>query len=420
MPQNEKTYTVSQLNAALKMYLKDFSKEGVWIKGEILSYKADQNRRYASFVLCEKEEGSDEIIAQVPAMCWGSELSDIIYRLRGVDRALEIKDGLFAQFKCTIDFWPKAGRLQIIVKDIDPSVTVGELHLLRMKVYNELKELGIHEKNKLLEIPLCPLRIAMISSKGGAGYHDFLSEIKNSGYPFAVDFYHAAVQGADTEKEVVRAISRISKKSDKYDVLVLIRGGGSIADLKWFDNKNICLAIANCKLPVLTGIGHEINLSAADMIANMNFKTPTAVAVSLVGKVSDFRTALDGKITGVHSKAKEILSENKQFLRDVLKDLASDAQVAMEKEIITLRSLAGNIKIAASRVIKDASGKIEEFGEKARIYDPVNTLKLGYSITRSKIGRVINNAAQISVGDDIVTELVGGRIFSNVNKKEDL
>ncbi|MFA5104390.1 MAG: exodeoxyribonuclease VII large subunit [Candidatus Margulisiibacteriota bacterium] len=416
----EKSYTVSQLNASLKMYLKDFSKEGVWIKGEILSYKADQNRRYASFTLCEKEEGSDEIIAQVPAMCWGSELSDIIYKLRGVDRALELKDGLFAQFKCTVDFWPKAGRLQIIVKDIDPSVTIGELHMLRMKIFNVIKELGIHEKNKLLEIPLCPLRIAMISSKGGAGYHDFLSEIKNSGYPFKVDFYHAAVQGADTEKEVVAAIKTISKNSDRYDVLVLIRGGGSIADLKWFDNKNICLAIANCKLPVLTGIGHEINLSAADMIANMNFKTPTAVAVSLVNKVSDFKTALDEMITGVHSKAKDIISENKQFLRDVLKDLASDAQLSMEKEAITLRSLSGNIKLASSQILKEASGKIDGFGEKVRIYDPVNTLKLGFSITRGKNGRVIKNIDQVSAGDDMVTCLAGGRIFSNVNKKEDL
>lgn len=418
MPENEKSYTVSQLNAALKMYLKDFSKEGVWIKGEILSYKAEQNRRYASFMLCEKEEGSDEIVAQIPAMCWGSELSDIIYKLRGVDRSLELKDGLFAQLKCVIDFWPKAGRLQIIVKDIDPSVTIGELHMLRMKVYNEIKALGIHEKNKQLEVPLCPLRIAMISSKGGAGYHDFLSEIKNSGYPFTVDFYHAAVQGGDTEKEVVAAIKSISKKSEKYDVLVLIRGGGSVADLKWFDNKNICLAIANCKLPVLTGIGHEINLSAADMVANMNFKTPTAVAVSLMKKVSDFSAALDEMTAGVHSKAKDIISENKRFLKDVLKDLVSDAQLIMEKGSITLRSLAGNIRLASAQILKDDSGKLKGFSEKVSIYDPVNTLKLGYSITRGSNGRVIKNADQLSAGDDMVTQLASGRIFSNVNKKE--
>jgi exodeoxyribonuclease VII large subunit len=226
------------------------------------------------------------------------------------------------------------------------------------------------------------------------------------------------VQGADTEKEVVAAIKSISKKSEKYDVLVLIRGGGSIADLKWFDNKNICLAIANCKLPVLTGIGHEINLSAADMIANMNFKTPTAVAVSLVKKVSDFSVAIDEMTAGVHSKAKDIISENKRFLKDVLKDLVSDAQLIMEKGSITLRSLAGNIRLASLQILKDDFSKLKGFSEKVNIYDPVNTLKLGYSITRGSNGRVIKNADQLSAGDDMVTQLASGRIFSNVNKKE--
>lgn len=418
MPQNEKSYTVSQLNAALKMYLKDFSKEGVWIKGEILSYKADQNRRYSSFLLCEKEEGSDEIVAQVQAMCWGTELSDIIYKLKGVDRALSLKDGIFCQLKCVVDLWPKAGRLQVIVKDIDPSVTIGELHLLRMKVFNEVKALGLHEKNKSLEIPICPLKIALISSKGGAGYHDFLAGIKNSGFPFSIDFYHAAVQGADTEKEVCAAISRISKNSGRYDVLVLIRGGGSIADLKWFDNKNICLAIANCKIPVLTGIGHEINLSAADMVSNMSFKTPTAAAVFLENRVFEFDRAVADMTEGIHLKAREIISGKKAALGQAIKDLASEARMSMEKDKMTLGSITRDIRPSAFRLLKDSLSRVAVFDDKARIYDPVNTLKLGYSITRDARGAVIKNTGQLSAGDDMVTHLADGRIFSNVNKKE--
>jgi exodeoxyribonuclease VII large subunit len=414
----EKSYTVSQLNAALKMYLKDFSKEGVWIKGEILSYKADQNRRYSSFLLCEKEEGSDEIVAQVQAMCWGTELSDIIYKLKGVDRALGLKDGLFCQLKCVVDLWPKAGRLQVIVKDIDPSVTIGELHLLRMKVFNEVKALGLHEKNKSLEIPICPLRIALISSKGGAGYHDFLAGIKNSGFPFSIDFYHAAVQGAGTEKEVCAAISRISKNSGRYDVLVLIRGGGSIADLKWFDNKNICLAIANCKIPVLTGIGHEINLSAADMVSNLSFKTPTAAAVFLENRVFEFDRAVADMTEGIHLKAREIISGKKAALGQAIKDLASEAHMSMEKDKMTLGSITWDIRPSASRLLKDSLSRVAVFDDKARIYDPVNTLKLGYSITRDARGAVIKNTGQLSAGDDMVTHLADGRIFSNVNKKE--
>ncbi len=420
MPQNEKSYTVSQLNAALKMYLKDFSKEGIWIKGEILGYKEDQNRRYASFLLCEKEDGSDEVVAQVQAMCWGTELSEVRYKLKSVDRSLEMKDGIFCRLKCAVDFWPKAGRLQVIVKDIDPSVTIGELHMLRMKVFNEIKALGLHEKNGSLELSVCPLKIAMISSKGGAGYHDFLSEIKNSGFPFMVDFYHAAVQGADTEKEVSAAIERISKNADKYDVVVLIRGGGSTADLKWFDNKKICLAIAKCPVPVLTGIGHEINLSAADMVSSMSFKTPTAAAAFLVDRVGAFQESLNSIISDIHSKAGDIIADSGRSLKEAIKDIISDAQLVLEKEKISLKAISDNIKREAPALLKSSVRSIMSFEEKAGIYDPFRTLRLGYSITRDKKGAVIKKTSQAALGTELVTQLSDGKIFSQVKEKEGL
>jgi len=388
-------YSVSDLNNSVKALLKEFAPKGIWIKGEILEYKISDDKRYASFQLCEKNEKSNEIVAKIQVMCWGSELSDIIYKLKRTDSSLYLKDGMFVQILCTFDLWPKAGRFQAIAKDIDPAVTVGQLHLVRTKIYEEIKKLGLHEKNKLLSVALCPIRIALISASGCAGYHDFLSEIKNSKYPFKVDFFDASVQGVDTEKDVVAALSQISKR-DHYDVAVIVRGGGAITDLSWFDNKNICIAIAKCSVPVITGIGHEINLSAADMIANRNFKTPTAVAAFLVGSVKDYETRLNDLIEGIIDCGSTYIKEE---------------NTKIKSKCITAAAFVKNI-------FSYNAEKLTHFEEKVDIFDPKNTLRLGYCITRDKAGRVIKSIAQIDIGDSAIVCLSDGQAIGTITGKE--
>lgn len=429
-------YSVGMLNEALKMYLKEFSHHDIWVKGEILGYKEGN---HAYFRLCDKEDGSDEVKAEISVSVWNTFLKQIKSKLSLTDTSLHLKDGMFVQLKCSVDFWPKAGKLQLIAHDIDPTVTIGELHLTRIKIFNELKEMGLHEKNKKLEMPPCPLKIALISSRGAAGYHDFLSEIEQSGYGFKIDFCHSSVQGRDTEDDIVSAFKKISK-AGKYDAVVLIRGGGSVTDLKWFDNKNICLAIANCPFPVLTGIGHEIDLSAADMVANQSFKTPTAVAVFLADRISDSGSLLKELIRDLHASAVgliagtesslldtigDITERTKQFilgqerdLHDICKDIVSNSKMQLEKEKVSFDILKGNVKVGLVSLIKHQEQSLAHFQEKAAILDPANTLKLGYSITRDKAGKVLKSVDQVSIGDEVATSLSDGMIVSNTVRKE--
>jgi exodeoxyribonuclease VII large subunit len=152
----------------------------------------------------------------------------------------------------------------------------------------------------------------------------------------------------------------------------------------------------------------------------MSFKTPTAAAVFLENRVFEFDRAVADMTEGIHSKARDIISGNKSSLKQLIKDLASDARRSLEKEKMSLASIAGDIRPSVSRLLKDSLSNVAVFEDKARIYDPVNTLKLGYSITRDNKGAVIKNIGQLSLGDDMVTHLADGRIFSSATKKEGL
>ncbi|OGC16166.1 exodeoxyribonuclease VII large subunit [candidate division WOR-1 bacterium RIFOXYA2_FULL_37_7] len=412
----EKTFSVSELNNAVKYYLKNLHPDGVWVKGEILGFKAD--KRYASFLLCEKEEGTNNVLSQVQVMCWGNDFWDITRDLRAVDRTLSLKDGLCVQLKCQLDLWPKAGRFQLIAKEIEPSVTIGELHITRAKIYNELKDLGLHNKNKQLPIPLCPLRIALIASRGSAGFNDFVSEIKSSKYAFGIDFYHAAVQGEMVEKEVVLAFDKIVKRKNDYDVVVIVRGGGAVTDLKWFDNQKIGRAIGECPIPVITGIGHEINLSVTDMVANINFKTPTAVAAFLVNAALQYEMAISQLIDGIYREAWELLGQGKMDLHEIIKDINSEGKFYIESGKRDVSELSENLTNSVSVFLKRAEENFKHYEEKLAIFDPVNTLRLGYSITRSTKGKIIKKIDDVAISERIAVELKDGLIYGEVVEKE--
>ncbi|MBU1974743.1 MAG: exodeoxyribonuclease VII large subunit [Nanoarchaeota archaeon] len=419
MIQGNKVYSVSELNNSVRYYLRDLAPaEGIWVKGEILGYKLQSDKRYASFTLCEKDDESNEIIAKVQVMCWGTELSDIEDKLKKMDHSLSLKEGICVQLKCSLDLWAQNGRYQIIVKDIEPTFTLGELHFLRIKIFNELKALCLHEKNKKIEIPLYPIRVALITSRGCAGYNDFISEIRSSQYPFSIDFYHASVQGHMVEEEVIRAIQLINRRPEYYDVIVIVRGGGGITDLKWFDNKKIGIAIAESKLPVLTGIGHEINLTVTDMVSNKNFKTPTAVADFLVNKAREFESQVNLFINNIHDEAKDFLSENKINLFNLIKEIDVKTKSDLREKSLGLSSLSENISSSTSDFLSNKKDNLKHLEEKIFLLDPKYTVKLGYSITRNAQGKIIKKLSQVNKKDTIISQLQDGSVFSNVIRKE--
>ena len=417
--QKDKVYSVNELNSLVKGYLKDSAPWGLWVKGEILDLKINHAKRYASFHLCEKDSGSNNILSQVRVVCWGGELSLIESKLHSVERGLRLKDGLFVQILATLDMWPKAGQFQIVVKDIEPAVTIGEIHLTRANIYNALKEKGIHEKNKEKEIPALPLKIGLVAAKESAGFKDFVEELRLSKFPFEIYFYQASVQGEKIEKDIVKALKFFAKKKEELDLVAIVRGGGSSADLKWFDNQKIAEAIALFPLPVFTGIGHEINLSVVDMVACQNFKTPTAVASFIVENVRNFSMSVDYLTESVCTVSKEILSKNRATISTSLSEFIATAKQAILIAKKDVEQLSADVPALFKKLITQEESKIENINDKVKILSPENVLKLGYSFLKDSKGKIVKSVKSFSVGDKFSAVMHDGTISGDITSKEE-
>lgn len=203
---------------------------------------------------------------------------------------LVLDNGTVVGFLCTLQFNDQYG-LSLRVIDADPSFALGELELKKREIIERLQKEGLFEPNKQRFVPMLPLRIGLITSSGSAAYNDFIQTLTVSGFGFKVYFADAMMQGDQTERSVIRALERLS--SLNLELIVIARGGGSKTDLYYLDNEVIARKIADYQVPVWSGIGHEIDTSVLDYVANKAFKTPTAVAEELVARLVQMRRQLD-------------------------------------------------------------------------------------------------------------------------------
>jgi exodeoxyribonuclease VII large subunit len=252
----------------------------------------------------EKGDG-DRIVGVLSAVVWKGEF----LRLRAIlDRAgAKLADGQKVRCRVAVDFYPPGGRLQVQVREIDPSFTLGELARRREETIAALAAAGLLERNKALPLPAIPLSIGLVTSGGSAAYHDFLATLRESGYGFRVLFVHAAVQGPEAEAGIPSALALAAASG--CDLLVLIRGGGSKSDLAAFDSRAVAEAVAIAALPVLTGLGHEIDESVADLAAHRSFKTPTKAAEFLVATVAAAELAAEQLGDRIAREARRTLAE---------------------------------------------------------------------------------------------------------------
>jgi len=181
------------------------------------------------------------------------------------------------------------------IRDIDPTYTLGDLARRRREIIARLQSEGVAEMNKELELPLVPQKIAIISSPTAAGYEDFVKHIAGNagGYHFDLKLFPAIMQGNQAESSIIGALEKIYTVEQFFDAVVIIRGGGSQADLSCFDNYNLAYHITQFPLPVITGIGHEKDDSIVDLVAHTRLKTPTAVAEFLISGVTQFDLNVD-------------------------------------------------------------------------------------------------------------------------------
>ncbi len=369
----------------------------------------------------------------------------------------QLGDGMQIRCRASLDFYGPGGRLQLCIREVDPTFTLGLLEIRRRETLAALAAAGLLERNRALPLSDLPLSIALITSHGSAAYHDFLSGLRESGYGFRVLFVHASVQGRDAEREVVSALASLAGLP--IDCAVLIRGGGSRSDLAVFDSRAIAEAIARAPFPVLTGLGHEIDQAIADLVAHTSLKTPTKVAEFLIEQVARQELALDELRRRLLREALEPLRAGREALgraeRGVslarlrlaaagsridehARALARLGRSALRQAERRQAELRGRLAEAAPRRLESEARERHRLGERvaagarAKLREtratlqglerlsvqlaPQRTLERGFSITRTAAGALLRGTEQAQPGDTIITQLSGGSLKSRVEE----
>ena len=436
----KKSYTVSQVNQSVGKALEETFPDAFWVAGEIQGYNRDASKAHQRkwgqvyFELIEKEPGADTVRAGIKALVWGDAHQTIKEKLQAVATDLTFQDGVQVKLLCRVDFyWPRAG-LQLKVLDVDPTFTLGDMERSRRELVEKLKQTGLFDKNRTTEFPLVPLNIGLITSHGSAAYHDFVEELKTSGYAFVLRFLDARMQGVETEADVPRAIAVLERDS-AVDVIVLIRGGGSRSDLIWFDKERVALAVARCSKPVVTGIGHEIDLSVADLVAHTSQKTPTAVAGFLMDAVRSFDVGLEEGARRLRELSDRRLEEESRALAESVCDWRerTDGFLVRFKESLSrsrenlrsgarrhttvaqerLRSVPERLVHGVQSLFKTHSERLAGFQKECSWRDPRRLLARGYSLLYAG-GRLAKTIRDVHPGEFIEARLADGFLTANV------
>lgn len=312
---------LSELNGLVKKTIGETFTAPIWVIGEISELKINRNG-HCYLVLIEKEENGDAIVAQARATIWS-------YTFRMLQPYFEsttgkqLTEGLKVLVSVSVEFHELYG-YSLNIRDIDPTYTMGDMARRRLEIIARLQTEGVAEMNKELELPLVPQKIAIISSPTAAGYQDFIDQLINNpaGYHFDLKLFPAIMQGNQAESSIIGALDQIYLYESFFDAVVIIRGGGSQADLNCFDNYNLAYYITQFPLPVITGIGHEKDDSIVDLVAHTRLKTPTAVAEFLISGVAQFDYNLDELKNRFIGIITEIITGSKSDIEQITRLMA--------------------------------------------------------------------------------------------------
>lgn len=289
-----KVFSITQYSRSVERLLRAQVPK-IWVKGVIT--QLNQRGKIAYITLGEFEEGDARPRAVLEVTLWTSELEVFNLRFARLPTPLALRVELKVAFLLEANFYVPSGRFQPRVLDIDEKFTLGELAITRQRILERLNQDGLIRRNKGTHLIEWPLRVGLITAPGSAAYHDFTTVLLQSGFSFSIAFAGAKMQGEATEATVLYALKALERHS--LDVICIVRGGGAKTDLVYFDSESICRAIALCPVPVLTGIGHEIDNSLADLVAHANKITPTDCAKFLESRVAECHARLRAQASGL-------------------------------------------------------------------------------------------------------------------------
>ncbi len=397
---------LSELNGLVKRVVTEAFPDKIWVIGEISEMKVNRTG-HCYLNLIEKDESTDTIIAQARATIWS-------YTFRMLRPYFEtttgqvLIEGLKVLVNVSVEFHELYG-YSLNILDIDPTYTIGDMARRRGEIMTRLINEGVADMNKEVEFPLVPQKIAVISSETAAGYQDFTDHLLNNpaGYVFYPKLFPAAMQGLQAESSIIEALEHIFRYEDFFDVVVIIRGGGSQFDLSCFDNYNLAYHITQFPLPVITGIGHEKDNTIADLVAHTRLKTPTAVAEFLIGEVAAFDQHLEEAKNRFTDIVTGQLEEANQKVEQLARMYGTLIRAKINRNIQILNRSAWKIDYLIKSSITELKNRLERKAEICK--------RVSKQMIISKSNELRELTGLISSGLKVIIPLKTNQLKSNIS-----
>lgn len=392
-----KVYSVSELNNEIRLVMEDTWPD-VWLEGEVSNFRAYPSGHWY-FTLKDAD-------GQISAVMFAGANKSIRFG---------IENGVKIILRGRVSAYPKRGEYQFIAQSAEPS-GIGALQLAFEQLKTRLEKEGLFSQTRKKPIPILPQRIGVITSPTGAAIRDIIAVISRRFANVSLLLYPVRVQGDEAKYDIVAAIEYFNRHLPDTDVLLVGRGGGSYEDLWAFNEEIVARAIAGSRIPVISCVGHEIDFTIADFVADLRAPTPSAAAELVVRTKAEFRDkidALDQRMQGSVRRRIEQYSHavtvagSSRFLRDPL--------AVFETRMQELDALMAALSAHAERAVQSASHAVTVSSEKLHVLSPLNTLRRGYAICwKSPERTVVTDARSVHANDEVEVRVAEGSIKARV------
>lgn len=461
MPQkfnDRKVFSLKEVAESVKRTLASRYGSRFWVKAEMNKLNNYDYSGHCYPDLIERADG--RILAQMRGIIWAIDFRRIntdFFQATGEN----LSDGMQILFEASVSFDPNHG-LSLIISNIDPSFTLGELEREKRKCIAQLQREGIWDNNHRLPMPFLPKRLAIISVSTSKGYADFISLLntRSEGFNIQHMLFPAILQGEKAVEQIAAQLEKICKVHSHFDLVAIIRGGGGDTGLSAFNHYRLAGIVATFPLPVMTGIGHATNLTVTEMVAHTRAITPSELADILLERMEFLKDGVD-RSAQVLKKTPEFIKGQRAELNRLSQQCASGAAmaltanrmqiahtvqilknntrqqllmreqklttisdtlrrlypIAIERNALDLLHLQTRLSLGCGRMLGISFHKLDTLSRSIALLHPSRVLQHGYSITRLN-GIALRDASGLQEGNVIETQLSSGKIQSSIIKTE--
>lgn len=424
------TITLQEFNNRIKRLLADPSVMNCWVVAETTDVRINQ---HCYLQLLEKNPKTGATVAKIKAIIWGSQFRFLNARFKQVT-GRDIGNDMKIMVCLSVNYSPQYG-LTVVINDINPEFTLGDMERQRQEILNRLTQEGIIGQNKTVPVPPVLQRIAIVSAAGAAGYGDFMKQLTDNKYGvcFYPCLFQATMQGVKTVPTVLAALDKVEQNQHLFDCVVIIRGGGGTEELNSFDNYDLAHRVATFPLPVIVGIGHERDITVLDYVAGIRVKTPTAAAEHIIlqaanalAHIGDLSNQVVSIARDYIARAKEqlsyyagnlpimaqrIIDTNTLRLQNFIQNLPLHVQRRIEGENAQLARQKDAIKNAVAQVKMKETMRLEALGDKIELLSPRKVMARGYTLTTCE-GKIMTDAAQLEAGKLVTIHFRDGKVVA--------